>query len=141
MVYKMYKIEHILYKLKLLPFAFVIRLMMRVIFSCDIPYKAVIGDNTSFPHYALGVLIHPKVIIGDNCKILHNVTIGGRSGNHNLPIIGNNVLIGTGAIIIGDVKVGDNSIIGAGSVVVKDVPENSVVCGNPAKIIKRNVNQ
>lgn len=138
MIYRLYKLEHFLYKIKLVPFAFLIRLFMRIIFSCDIPYKALIGKNTSFPHYALGVLIHPKVKIGDNCKILHNVTIGGRSGNQNLPIIGSNVLIGAGAIIIGDIKIGDNSIVGAGSVVVKDVPSNSVVAGNPAKVIKYN---
>ena len=138
MIYKLYKTENFFYKIKLVPIAFLIRLFMRIVFSCDIPYKASIGKNVKFPHHALGVLIHPKAVIGDNSTILHNVTIGGKSGSPNLPVIGKNVLIGAGAIIIGDIKVGDNSIIGAGSVVVKDVPESCVVCGNPAKIIKKN---
>ncbi len=137
MIYKLYKIENFFYKVKIIPIAFLIRLFMRIIFSCDIPYKMVIGKGANFPHYALGCLFHPKVSIGEHCTILHNVTIGGKSGSNVLPKIGNNVLIGTGAIILGPITIGNNAIIGAGSVVVKDVPDNCVVAGNPAKIIKR----
>lgn len=137
MIYKFYKIERFFYNIKLVPLAFVIRIFMRIIFSCDISYKIEMGNNVSFPHCALGVLIHPKVKIGSNCMILHNVTIGGRSGKKQLPVIEDNVLIGAGAIIIGDVRIGCNSVIGAGSVVIKDVPANSVVAGNPARIIKK----
>lgn len=75
--------------------------------------------------------------IGYDCQIWHNVTIGtNKSHSGNLPIIGNNVKICTGAIVIGNIVIGDNVTIGAGSVVVKDVPANCVVAGNPAKIIK-----
>ena len=62
------------------------------------------------------------------------VTVGEVNGKR--PVIGNNVSIYTGAIVIGNITISNNAVIGAGSVVVKDVPENAVVVGNPAKIIK-----
>lgn len=78
-------------------------------------------------------MIHPNTIIGDNVKILHNVTIGGRSGS-GLPIIGNNVEIGAGAVLLGDIKIGENAQIGANAVVLCDVPENTIAVGVPAAI-------
>lgn len=73
---------------------------------------------------------------GDNCTILQNCTIGGRSGYEKVPIIGNNVLIGANSCIIGPIKIGNNVQIGAGSVVLHDVKDNEVVAGVPAKHIK-----
>ena len=141
MIYKLYKIERFFYKIKLTFIAIIIRAIIRVIFSCDIPYKAEIGEGTSFPHLGLGVLIHPDCIIGKNCKILQGVTVGGKSGHKQVPIIGDNVLLGANSIIIGPIKIGNNATVGAGSVVVKDVPENATVVGNPAKEIKSKTNK
>lgn len=135
-IHLLYSISHWMYKHHLSLLSVVLGFFMRVIFSCHIPYKTTIGKGTTFPHYALGCLFHPNVVIGQNCKILVGVLIGGKSNSDKLPVIGNNVMIGAHAIILGNVHVGDNSIIGAGSVVLKDVPENCVVAGNPAKIIK-----
>lgn len=112
------------------------RVVIRILFSADIPYQVEIGKGTRFPHMALGTLMHPKVKIGRNCKILHGVTLGGRGGHNGLPVIGDNVWIGAHAIILGDVTVGNNAIIGAGAIVLKDVPADTVVAGNPAKPIK-----
>lgn len=137
-VYLSYRCANICWKHHLSIVAFVIRGLMRIIFACDIPYKTEIGRGTLFPHHALGIVIHPFAVIGENCKIEQNVTIGGRSGLTVLPVIGNNVMIGAGAAVLGPVKVGDNVQIGAGAVVVKDVPDNCVVIGVPAKIVKRN---
>ena len=65
-----------------------------------------------------------------------NVTIGGRSGHFEVPIIGDNVFIATGAKVLGPIVIGDNVTIGANSVVIKNVPDNCKVAGVPAKIIK-----
>ncbi|MGT2647327.1 serine O-acetyltransferase [Streptococcus uberis] len=137
-VYISYKSANWLWKHHLTPLAFIVRGLMRVIFACDIPYKTKIGEGTLFPHHALGIVIHPYASIGRNCKIEQNVTIGGRSGLTELPQIGDNVIIGAGASIIGPVVIGNYAQIGANAVVVKDVPERAVVVGVPAKIIKIN---
>lgn len=72
--------------------------------------------------------------IGDNLYVNHLVTVGEKNGKR--PIIGNNVQLHTGAIVIGGIILGDNVIVGAGAVVVKSVPMNSVIVGNPGKIIQ-----
>lgn len=104
-----------------------IELYLRVIYGCEIPSGVIIGKNCKFAHNALGVVLHPETVIGDNCKIGQYVTIGGRSGFEVVPKIGNNVEIGAGALILGPIVIGDNVKIGAGAIVVKDIPANSIV--------------
>lgn len=72
--------------------------------------------------------------IGNNFSCIHLTTIGDKNGRR--PRIGNNVTLGAGVVIAGDVKIGDNVIIGAGSIVLNDVPNNSVAVGNPARVVK-----
>lgn len=84
----------------------------------------------------MGVVIHSRAVIGENCTIAQQVTIGGRSGIFNVPIIGNNVYLGAGCKVLGDVHVGDNVVIGANAVVIHDVPENAIVAGVPAKVLR-----
>lgn len=136
-VYFTYKIARFFWQNHFSIVSFLIRGMMRIVFACDISYKTQIGEGTVFPHHALGIVIHQDAIIGENCVIEQNVTIGGRSGLTVLPHIGDNVMIGAGASIIGPVSIGNNVQIGAGAVVVHDVPDDCVVVGVPAKIIKR----
>lgn len=135
-IYLLYSLERWCYLHHLALLSMFVRATIRIIFSCDIPYKMSIGKGTRFPHDALGNVFHPAVVIGQNCKILHGVTIGGRAGHDGFPIIGDNVVIGVHAQILGNVKIGDNSIVGAGSVVLKDVPPNCIVVGNPARILR-----
>lgn len=130
--------EHWLYNHHLNVIAQMLRGLVRIIFSADVPPQMQIGKGTVFPHDALGCVFHPDVKIGKNCKILHGVTMGGRAGHKGLPIIGDNVVIGTHAQLIGNVKIGNNSIVGAGAIVTHDVPDNVVVVGNPARILKSN---
>lgn len=101
---------------------------------------AIIGKNFFIDH-GTGVVIGETAIIGDNVTIFHNVTLGGtgsETGKRH-PTIGNNVLIGTGASILGNIKIGNNCKIGAGAVVLKDIPDNVTAVGVPAKQIKKNL--
>jgi len=97
---------------------------------------AKIGKNFFIDH-GMGVVIGETAEIGDNVTIYHGVTLGGVSLNKGKrhPTIGNNVIIGSGAKILGPFKVGDNSKIGSNSVVVKEVPPNSTVVGIPGRIV------
>ncbi|WP_221405682.1 serine O-acetyltransferase [Dysgonomonas massiliensis] len=81
--------------------------------------------------------IHPEYM-GERCKVWHNVTIGRARSKGARPRIGNNVAVATGAIVLGDITIGSNVTIGAGAVVVKDVPDNCVVVGNPACIVRKD---
>ena len=86
------------------------------------------------PFHAFSTIIFAKSIGREFC-VFQNVTIGYSNGEN--PVIGNNVTIYTGSIVLGGVKIGDNVIVGAGSVVNKDVPNDTMVVGNPAIIIKK----
>ncbi len=111
-----------------------------VIYANRISANAIIGEKTKFMHSGLGITIHGNAIIGNNCTIFQNVTIGSKwSGGVCLseaPIIGDNVMIGSGAVIIGDIKIGNNVIIGSNAVVISDLPDNVVAVGVPAKYNK-----
>jgi serine O-acetyltransferase len=74
--------------------------------------------------------------IGRNCTIIASVTFGMRN-EHAFPVIGDNVFIGTGARVLGGIRIGDDAVVGANAVVIKDVPDGATVVGIPAKIIKR----
>lgn len=89
-----------------------------------------------FPH-ATGIVIGERAVIGNNCKIYHDVTIGARFDGDDYPIIGDGVTIFAGAKIIGPVSIGDKSIIGANAVVIKDIPSGVSVGGIPAQILNR----
>ena len=94
-----------------------------------------------FPHGVMGVFISNQAVIGKNCVIFQQVTIGSNTladGKRNgSPVIGDNVYIGAGAKIIGQVRIGNNCRIGAGAVVYEDMPDNSVAVCAPTRILKR----
>ncbi|MCM1569926.1 MAG: serine O-acetyltransferase [Roseburia sp.] len=99
---------------------------------------ARIGEGFFIDH-GNGVIIGETTVIGDNVTLYQGVTLGGTGKEHGKrhPTIGNNVMIGAGAKVLGSCKIGDNSKIGAGSVVLEEVPPNSTVVGVPGRIVKR----
>lgn len=121
----------------------ILRAFNRIVFTCDIPYKADIDKTVSFPHNGLGVVINDSVTIGKNSKVMNGVTIGGNLDKRieingeikYAPEIGSGVFVGSGAKLLGPIKIGDGAKIGAGAVVTKDVPPNCVAVGVPAKVI------
>ena len=98
---------------------------------------ATIGKRLVIDH-GMGIVIGETAEIGDDCLIYHGVTLGGtgKDVGKRHPTIGNNVLIGTGAKVLGPFRVGDNSRIAANSVVLSEVPDNSTAVGVPAKIVR-----
>lgn len=105
-----------------------------VITGADIPLTCQIDGGVLMPH-PNGIVIHSAAIIGPNCLIHQQVTIGVKAGNGGAPIIAGHVDIGAGAKIIGHVSIGKHAQIGANAVVIKDVPDFAIVAGVPAKII------
>ncbi len=98
---------------------------------------AKIGKRLVIDH-GMGIVIGETAEIGDDCLIYHGVTLGGtgKDVGKRHPTIGNNVLIGTGAKVLGPFKVGDNSRIAANSVVLSEIPDNSTAVGVPARVVK-----
>lgn len=112
----------------------------RMLFSCDIPCTVAIGKNLCLPHFGLGVVIHPRTVIGDNVKIYQNVTIGVRVSGVSCSVdIGNNVMLGAGCKILGGgkMKIGNNVKVGANSVVLNSVEDDLTVVGIPAREVCR----
>jgi serine O-acetyltransferase len=112
---------------------------------CDIGYDTHFAGRATFPHGFFGVFISGSAIIGKNCVIFQNVTIGSNtlpdSKKTGSPKIGNNVFIGAGATIIGGITIGDNCRIGANCTVARDVPSDClVVMEKPQIIHKDNMN-
>lgn len=107
----------------------ILELTNHLICACSVAIDTEIGEGTTFFHRGVGCAIHAKAVIGKDCKIFQGVTIGSKWSNGNYsggaPHIGNNVMIGAGAVILGNITIGDNSIIGANAVVTHNVPENS----------------
>jgi len=105
---------------------------LEIKYSIIISKDCKIGKNLSLEHF-LGIVIGKDVVLGDNCKIYQQVTLGQKNGRY--PVIGNNVTIYAGAKVIGGIKIGNNVQIGANAVVLCDVPDNSIVVGVPGKVI------
>lgn len=129
-----------LYKIKLKPIAKFVSLINFVLFGIEVSMRCAIGKGLFLPH-TVGTVIGADTI-GENAIIYQGVTIGAQvlDINYNKdirPKIGNNVVIGSGAKVLGGVTIEDNVVIAANAVVVKDIKMNSVVGGVPAEIIKK----
>lgn len=126
-------------KILLVVFKLIYIVFVEIPFNVELPFGVNIGEGLRLNH-TYGIVLNSNVIIGKNCTIFQQVTIGAvecKGITDKAPQLGDNVYIGAGAKILGDIIIGDNVKIGANAVVTKDVPSNSTVVGNPMKIISK----
>ncbi|MBQ3106199.1 MAG: serine acetyltransferase, partial [Eggerthellaceae bacterium] len=132
-------VEHWLWNHGLRSLARISSQFTRFMTGVEIHPGARIGRRFFIDH-AMGVIIGETTVIGDDCTLYQGVTLGGtgKETGKRHPTLGNNVLVGVGAAVLGNITVGDNSKVGGGAVVVKDVPPNSTVVGIPGHIVVRD---
>ncbi|OMO67334.1 hypothetical protein CCACVL1_20608 [Corchorus capsularis] len=131
-----HRVAHRLWNQSRRPLALALHSRISDVFAVDIHPAAKIGKGILFDH-ATGVVIGETAVVGNNVSILHHVTLGGtgKACGDRHPKIGDGVLIGAGATILGNVKIGAGAKIGAGSVVLIDVPPRTTAVGNPARLV------
>ena len=137
----LYRLRKSINQIKIAPIRFLLKLVIEpsylfltLLFGIHLPQSCEIGPGLIIHHFG-GIILNSNTKMGNNCTLRHNVTIGNRYRKDDVPIIGDNVNIGVGAVLIGSIKIGNNVHIGANAVVLKDVPDNCIAVGNPAKNI------
>ena len=130
---------HFFYKIHLKFIARLISQVTRFFTGIEIHPGATIGRGLLIDH-GMGVVIGETAVIGDDCTIYQGVTLGGtgKETGKRHPTLGNNVMVGSGAKVLGPFTVGDNSKIAAGAVVLTEVPPDSTCVGVPARIVKQD---
>jgi serine O-acetyltransferase len=134
-----HRIAHRLYQTQIPFIPRFISHLSRFFTGIEIHPGATIGKGVFIDH-GMGVVVGETAIIGDNALIYQGATLGGtgkESGKRH-PTLGNNVVVGAGAKVLGNIKIGDNVRIGAGSVVLRDVPSNTTVVGIPGRVTRRD---
>ncbi len=136
----MYRLAHRLYKWNIPFFPRLFSHLTRIVTGIEIHPAAIIGRRLFIDH-GQGIVIGETTIIGDDVLLYQQVTLGGtgKEKGKRHPTLGNNVIVGAGAKVLGNITIGDNVRVGAGSVVVQNVPENSTVVGVPARVVHRTI--
>ena len=134
-----YRVAHKLYVSKLYFPARLISQVARFFTGIEIHPGATIGKNFFIDH-GMGIVIGETAEIGDDCSVYQGVTLGGTGKDlgKRHPTLGNNVLVGAGAKVLGPFTIGDDTKIAAGAVVLKEIPENSTAVGVPAQVVRRD---
>ena len=134
-----YRITHVLWQWKIPIIPRLISQIARFFTGIEIHPGATIAKGLFIDH-GMGVVIGETSIIGENVTLFQGVTLGGTGKEHGKrhPTLGDNIVVGTGAKVLGNIEIGSNSYIGANSVVLKSVPPNSTVVGVPGKITKQD---
>jgi serine O-acetyltransferase len=115
---------------------FFVERFIEIITGISIPAQATIRKGLRIHHFG-GIILHSAAVVGEHCTIYHGVTLGDRGGWGGAPRVGNRVLIGAGAKLIGEIVIGDDCVIGANAVVHVSVPAGHLAAGVPAKFEKR----
>lgn len=133
-----HRVAHLLYKAHLYFLARLISQISRTLTGIEIHPGAQIGKRLFIDH-GMGVVIGETAIIGDDCLIYHQVTLGGMSAKDvkRHPTLGNNVMVGTGAKVLGNIHIGDNVKIGANCIVIKNVEAGKTIIGVPGEILAK----
>lgn len=131
---RLYYLAHALYRRRIPVLPRLLMLLIRLLYQSFVPYQVVIGPGVSFGHKQ-GIVIARTARIGSRCLIRHQVTIADSA--QGAAVIGDDVQIGAGAKLIGNVKIGDRARIGANAVVVSDVPADATVVGIPAAVVRQ----
>jgi len=109
-------------------------MVLTLLTGIHLPRGCRIGPGLRIYHFG-GIVLNSEVVIGSNCTLRHNVTVGNRRDEHDVPVIGDGVDVGVGAVILGAIRIGNNVKIGANAVVICDVPDGHTAVGNPARCI------
>jgi serine O-acetyltransferase len=131
-----HRLAHTLFRWRVPVLPRLISHLSRFLTGIEIHPGAEIGEGF-FVDHGMGVVIGETSVIGDNVTLYQGVTLGGTSQQHvkRHPTLGNNVVVGVGAQIIGNITIGDNAKVGAGSVVIDSVPANATVVGVPGRVV------
>ncbi len=125
------------------PFSLLYKLLFKlvqILTGVELPCEVDVGDGFVIDHFG-GIVISGYARFGDDCRIRNGVVVGLKNTQEPCaPVFGNNVDIGAGAKILGNIQIGNNVVIGANAVVLKDVPDNSIAVGVPAMVKPRRVN-
>lgn len=110
-------------------------LLLRLLCGVDLPRGLSVGSGLRLPHGSRGTVVHPCAQLGDRVTLFQNVTIGVAHLGGPVPKIGDDVLVGAGACVLGGITVGDGAVIGANAVVLHDVPAGATAVGVPARVL------
>ena len=133
-----YRIFHWFYErhIPTQPLRFFVERFVEIITGISIPAQAMIGKGLRIHHFG-GIIVHSTAVMGEHCTVYHGVTLGDRGGWGRAPQVGNRVLIGAGAKLIGEIVIGDDCVIGANAVVHTSVPSGHLAVGVPAECRRR----
>jgi serine O-acetyltransferase len=116
-----------------LPFVFYF--VNHVLFGCEIHYAARIGRGFAICH-SQGIVIGRHCVLGDRVRVYSGAVLGKKDAGSGMPSVGSDVTIGAGAKLLGGIAIGSHVVVGANAVVLSDVPDNCVVAGNPARVVR-----
>jgi serine O-acetyltransferase len=130
-----YRLAHALHRARVPVLPRALCLVNRVLFALVLPASARVGRGVLFGYQGLGIVVHAEAVIGDRVVVATGVTIGGTGRKQGVPVIEDDVYIGSGAKLLGPIRIGRGARIGANAVVLCDVPAGAVAVGIPARVL------